>query len=164
MERVNSILEFKKTALERGVCDKFSDKLREAKDARDLVTLLLTIQGAEYLFSAINEGWADNKELAISLLTPFANGKFILFKDGYSSEMNISLSHQDVEICTVLCLFMYCDNIRIIVPQGCAVRIMCIKCKNMLIENHSIAYVYNYDKDEPIKASPSFNPINNIIV
>ncbi len=83
---MNEIEQFKQRAKEQGICE-LESNLNDCRNRKQYIDLLLNINGIEYMFEAMRDGWGVSYEFISETFTPFINGKYIAYNKKYDAEL-----------------------------------------------------------------------------
>lgn len=98
------LLEFKKNAVEHGICELLED-WNKAQSKKQLIDLALSIKGIQYLAPAIASGWGISPEVIAEEFEPFNNGRYARCQDGYTSSL-YCMPKDDVCVSTTAALII----------------------------------------------------------
>lgn len=69
--------QFKKNAIERGLCQGYTDKWTSEKSNRELFEIACDANGAEFMATSVAEGWGVSPEYFAKKFKAYVNGKYI---------------------------------------------------------------------------------------
>lgn len=144
MTYCNSVLEFKRKAyLTGGVCDRYKELWDNAKTNKDLVDMMMTIQGADFICASVANKWGMSGDDLLLNLYDFANGNYTRRCRGYDSELYLSYDGKIV-VKSTLYIVLNSEDVEIYIPRYRATNIYIAGCKNVRINCDGVAYIVNY--------------------
>ena len=103
------LLDFKRIAIEHGICDKYREKWDSCKYKRDIVKIATDAQGVEFFADSIAFGWGLSKEYILREFSAFINGNYLVIENGYTSEMFIDAPQANIKPRSTISLFAWCN-------------------------------------------------------
>ena len=71
------VIEFRKNAQSKGICDKYLSQWDECVSKREMFDLACRIEPSYYLVKSISEGWGVSPEYIKANFNPFINGRYV---------------------------------------------------------------------------------------
>lgn len=131
---MNDLLQFKKNAKERELCENYTSEWNNSKSKKDLVKIATDSNGAPYMCESITAGWGLSADYINNNFNDYCDGSKIeqrgytssmlcKFNDIYKNTSTILLvinCNCNIEIDTRICEIFVCDgsNITIINDLG----------------------------------------------
>lgn len=144
-----NILELKKKAIHLGVCDKYSELWDNARNNLDLFHLACSVQGADFICSAIHNDYFISKEYLIEQLGRYINGKALSRQNGYDGVLYVG-GGTIKEIVPTLIIAIYGDY-EIRIPEYAHCQIFLAGNSNVDIYNDGDIILSDYGKDSNVK-------------
>lgn len=159
---MTDIVEFRKTAQEHGICDKYLKLWDSCISKKEMFELGCRIEPATYLAQSISEGWGVYPEDIRYNFGMFINGQYkVSVKKGdgeYTSQMWCCANNKFVLADTTVCVLLKCDvdvfvkdfNICRIIADKCSkIRLHVGKDCGVIVETFSdnVSIEENYGKD-----------------
>jgi hypothetical protein len=108
--------DFLENAQIEGICERYSKSVINCGSKKQLMDIALDVNGADYLCTAIAEGWGISPSEISKRFAPYVNGRYILDNGKYTSAMYCQYNGS-IECKTTLLTLVEC-NIEVEVPQG----------------------------------------------
>lgn len=103
---MNTLQDFFENAKERNLCERGAKIWEHCKSKKSLIDFALGSWGADYVASAISNGWGIDPEEIAKEFSQFLNGKYTRERDGYTSKMYCLPDADSITIDTTLTLII----------------------------------------------------------
>ena len=142
-----NILQLKEETKRRGLCEEYSRIWDAASTEDDIFSLACSVKGADYICSAIHNGYFLNKEELATLLHKYANGKKISKQKGYTTVLYCEDSHITANTTVIIAVY---GKYNITIPEGHICQIFAAGNTELNINSQGKAVLINYDSITPI--------------
>lgn len=142
--------QFKKNAIERGLCQGYTDKWTSEKSNRELFEIACDANGAEFMAASVAEGWGVSPEYFAKKFKAYVNGKYICeYKNdkghGYTGAMLCEYNDDNFEVSTtLLCILDSNTDLKIKTNHFCKIFIAGDSRIDISIGANSRCFIYVY--------------------
>lgn len=114
---MNTLDDFFENAKERNLCERGAKIWEHCKSKKSLIDFALGSWGADYVASAVSNGWGIDPKEITKEFSQFLNGKYTRERDGYTSKMYCLPPNGIIQIDTTLTLIIGFNG-TLLVPQN----------------------------------------------
>ena len=142
-----NILQLKEETKRRGLCEEYSRIWDAASTEDDIFSLACSVKGADYICSAIHNGYFLNKDELATLLHQYVNGKRTSKQKGYTTALYCEDSHITANTTVIIAVY---GKYNITSPEGHICQIFAAGNTKLTINSQGKAVLINYDCITPI--------------
>lgn len=142
-----NILQLKEETKRRGLCEEYSRIWDAASTEDDIFSLACSVKGADYICSAIHNGYFLNRDELATLLYQYVNGKKTSKQKGYTSVLYCEDSNITANTTVIIAVY---GKYNIIIPEGHICQIFAAGNTELNINSQGKAVLINYDPITPI--------------
>lgn len=155
-----NILQLRDETKRRGLCEEYAALWDNARTNGDIFNLACSVKGADYICSAIHNGYFLNKDELATLLQEYVNGRRISQQKGYTTALYCQ--DGDITAKTTVIIAVY-GSYSITVPEGHACQIFTAGNTELTVNAQGKAILINYDSITPTVTGnvKTLNPHNN---
>lgn len=142
-----NILQLKEETKRRGLCEEYSKIWDAASTEDDIFSLACSVKGADYICSAIHNGYFLDKDELATLLHQYVNGKKISKQKGYTTVLYCEDSNITASTTVIIAVY---GKYNITIPEGHICQIFAAGNTELNINSQGKAVLINYDRITPI--------------
>ena len=139
-------LQLKEETKRRGLCEEYSRIWDAASTEDDIFSLACSVKGADYICSAIHNGYFLNKDELATLLHQYVNGKRTSKQKGYTTALYCEDSHITANTTVIIAVY---GKYNITIPEGHICQIFAAGNTKVTINAQGKAVLINYDRIIP---------------
>lgn len=141
-----NILQLKEETKRRGLCEEYSRIWDAASTEDDIFSLACSVKGADYICSAIHNGYFLARDELATLLQQYVNGKRTSKQKGYTTVLYCEDSHITANTTVIIAVY---GKYTITIPEGHICQIFTAGNTELNINSQGKAVLINYDRITP---------------
>lgn len=141
------INEFRQNATKDGLCAEYTILWDNCKSKKQLMDLVLSVKGIDYLCDAIAKGWGVSPDYIEYKFGAYINGRY-RYEDKYSSTIYCKFNGE-IE-CNTTALTLICCNVNVVVPKNHICEIYATGNTNITLSGEGRCVVIAYGNAEEV--------------
>lgn len=147
------LTQFKKNAIERGLCEDYTAMWSNDKSRKQLFELACDANSVDYMAKSLYEGWGLSPEYISDKFKSYVNGKYICEYENdkghvYTSTMLCQFNEDRFEVTTTLLCVLESKTSLVIKPNSlCKIYVAGDSAIDISIGANSRCYIYAYGGD-----------------